>query len=375
MYELIKYITIKICDGCNFDCKYCFEAHSKRQQTTVLKDIDKIKRFILTLPLADEVLISLIGGEVGLYYDLTISIAKELKKIERYKDTTIKFCITTNGTNIDKFLGYRKLFSYDDFRISWDGIHAADIAQVSTNEQIAKCIRDIGSSNYKDNILITIAITNDSIDTLADSFEYAIQHGCTKFNYYFIFNDEFDKEYMTKEFQYRFITQLNRIYELYDKYHFTFEDINMLSYKYFINPSYSYRHKCKFLDNLLVINSDENIYPCLMLEETNTLSNHYCLGNLTEGLNKDSIKKFESMYNNILTTNHKVCESCSNKSVCIECPIEEYHRIQITNDCIVRKKYHNIEERIFKENIDIVRKNLDYYKMKKKMDYLVRENL
>lgn len=376
MLESIQFIAIKLCDECNFDCTYCFERKSLRTHSSIFHSEDKLKSLLLTLNLSPVVHVVFLGGEIGLYPERVIEVIKVLKKIERVRDTKFIFGIITNGTNFKYFLDYSKLINFEFTKISWDGITASSIARTVSEDTINQSIIDLGNSRYKDDVLVSLAITVDNIDYLVDSFKYALDKGCSKLSYYFIFNDEFDKIYLEDSFQRKFINQLNEIYDLYIDRQFSFENLNMLFYKLFVDKNFNYSHKCRFLGKMLCITPDDNIYPCLLIKETKLIDNDsFLIGNLNTGLDDDLVDKFSSIYKKVLSTNNEECNECSNRSTCSECPAETYYHLNNFKRCYVRKKFHSIENRIFKEHLSELMNSNIQYTIKRKMSYLQDENL
>ena len=99
MYEQIDFLGIKFNDYCNLNCKYCFETNNSRSSHSVFNKGKELVEFLKSLNIGPRLYINLLGGEITLYPNELYNLCKELKKIERYKDTTVKIGIVSNGTN------------------------------------------------------------------------------------------------------------------------------------------------------------------------------------------------------------------------------------------------------------------------------------
>lgn len=373
MYEQIDFLGIKFNDYCNLNCKYCFETNNSRSSHSVFNKGKELVSFLKTLNIGPRLYINLLGGEITLYPNELYNLCKELKKIERYKDTTVKIGIVSNGTNHNFIMNdLIKIISPESVKISWDGIHASEIAQTHlTDKQLSAIVDKIGHSKYNKEAMIAIAVTKDNICYLADSIQYALEQGCMKLSYYFIFNDEYSKYYNTEEFKSIFIHQLHKIYMLYNQYDFDLDNLTYLIYNKFINPDFIYDHKCRYIGKMFMVVPNGDIYPCLLLKEINGLldtNNDLVLGNISTGFDAKSMTNFTNLYTNLLNENIDRCIQCNHVSYCTECPLETRYIFNSYNKCISRKAIYDIEKECFDKYIsreyldkDTREFNLDYY--------------
>lgn len=362
MYEQINFLAIKFNDYCNLNCKYCFETNNSRTKHEVFDKGEELLEMLKTLNIGPSLYINLLGGEITLYPEKLYNLCKQLKKIERYKDTTVKIGIVSNGTNHNFIMNdLVKIITPESIKISWDGIHASQIAQTHlTDKQLSTIVDKIGHSKYNNDITVAIAVTKDNIVYLADSIEYALQQGCRRLAYYFIFNDEYSKYYTTEEFKAIFTHQLHKIYLLYKQYDFDLDNLTYMIYNRFINPDFIYDHRCRYIGNMFVVVPNGDIYPCLLLKEIEDLlgnNNDFILGNVSTGFDKESLTRFTKFYNNLLTENVDRCIQCNHVSYCTECPLETRYTFKNYNTCISRKLIYDIEKDYFykyisKEDID-----------------------
>lgn len=373
MYEQIDFLGIKFNDYCNLNCKYCFETNNSRSRHNVFNKGKELVEFLKTLNIGPKLYINLLGGEITIYPNELYNLCKELKKIERYKDTTVKIGIVSNGTNHNFIMNdLIKIISPESVKISWDGIHASEIAQTHlTDKQLSTIVDKVGCSKYNNEVMIAIAVTKDNICYLADSIQYALEQGCKKLSYYFIFNDEYSKYYNTEEFKTIFIHQLHKIYMLYNQYDFDLDNLTYMIYNKFINPDFIYDHKCRYIGKMFMVVPNGDIYPCLLLKEIDGLldnNNDLILGNISTGFDSKSMSNFTNLYTNLLNENIDRCIQCNHVSYCTECPLETRYIFNSYNKCISRKVIYDIEKECFDKYIsreyldkDTREFNLDYY--------------
>lgn len=352
MYEQIDFLGIKFNDYCNLNCKYCFETNDSRAKHEVFDKGDELLEFLKTLNIGPTLFINLLGGEITLYPEKLYKLCKQLKKIERYKDTKVKIGIISNGTNHSFIMNdLIKLLSPECVKISWDGIHASQIAQAHLSDnQLSTIVNKIGSSSYNKDMMVAIAVTKDNISYLADSIQYALEQGCRKLMYYFIFNDEYSAYYNTEEFKAIFKHQLHKIHLLYQQYDFDLDNFTYLIYSKFINPNFVYDHKCRYIGKMFMVVPNGDIYPCLLLKEIENLlgeNNNFVLGNVSTGFDKESLDKFTKFYTNLLDNNIDRCLQCNHVPYCTECPLETRYFFNRYNKCAARETIYNIEKEYF----------------------------
>lgn len=356
MYEQIDFLGIKFNDYCNLNCKYCFETNNSRAKHEVFDKGDELLEFLKTLNIGPTLFINLLGGEITLYPEKLYKLCKQLKKIERYKDTKVKIGIISNGTNHNFIMNdLIKLLSPECVKISWDGIHASQIAQTHLSDnQLSTIVNKIGSSSYNKDMMVAIAVTKDNISYLADSIQYALEQGCRKLMYYFIFNDEYSAYYNTEEFKAIFKHQLHKIHLLYQQYDFDLDNFTYLIYSKFINPNFVYDHKCRYIGKMFMVVPNGDIYPCLLLKEIENLlgeNNNFVLGNVSTGFDKESLDKFTKFYTNLLDNNIDRCLQCNHVSYCTECPLETRYFFNRYNKCAARETIYNIEKEYFNKYV------------------------
>ena len=373
MFDRIDSIGIKFNDYCNLNCNYCFESITSRSKHNVFNQTEELLELIKTLNIGPKLFINLLGGEVTLYPDKLYRLCKQLKKIERYKDTTVDIGIISNGTNYNFIMNdLIKIISPKFVKISWDGIHASKIAQTHlTDKQLSTIVDKIGSSVYNKEILIAIAVTKDNLDYLAESIKYALEQGCRHFMYYFIFSDEYFTFYNSKEFRNTFMHQLHKIYLLYKEYDFALDNLTYLIYNKFINTKFVYDHNCGRMGKMLIFDTNGDIYPCLILKEIKNLvdtDNNFKIGNIHDGLDYNAIERYGKIYNSIINEISDKCNGCTNNSFCTECPLDVKYMYNNFNKCMSKKIIYSIEKQYFdkyitkKDLFDINKKfNIDYY--------------
>lgn len=372
MFERIDSLGIKFNDFCNLNCKYCFESIDSRSKHNVFNKNEELLQFLKNTNIGSRLFVNLLGGEVTLYPRELYNLCKQIKKIERYKDTTVDIGIISNGTNHNFIMDdLIKIITPKFLKISWDGMHASNIAQTHlTDKQLSTIVDKVGNSIYNEDVLIAIAVTKDNLVYLADSIQYALEHGCRHISYYFIFSDEYFEYYSSKEFTNTFTHQLHRIYLLYKQYDFILENLTYLIYNKYINTHFNYKHACGRMGRMLIVDPFGDIYPCLVLREYDILENikNFKIGNIETGLDTTSIHQFEEYYNTLIKSINNSCHGCIDMPYCVECPLDIKYMYDIYQKCMFKKNVYNLERQAFDKYItknDLNRNdkkfNLDYY--------------
>lgn len=91
-------VRVKLTDGCNLRCKYCFQKANQYKETKL--DLNILEKFCrVTFPYYDEIKIIWHGGEPTIVGQEYISKCMELVKSQaKIFDVKVKFGIQTNGT-------------------------------------------------------------------------------------------------------------------------------------------------------------------------------------------------------------------------------------------------------------------------------------
>lgn len=376
MLDQIRYLLIKYCTFCNLDCSYCLIQDKKsKEESKIFSSTKELVSVLKDLPIADTLNIELTGGECTLFADQIYDFYQEMKKIERVKDTKINIGIVTNGTQLEKLFPLFDEGIIDPWstKISWDGIYSESKSRKSktglTDGYFNDKIKTLGASKYNKDVLVRIALTKDIIDDLADSFEYALNAGCNKIEYYLLYLKDDPNYYANPEFLEKIRKQLFKIGLLYMDHPFDYENWNYLFYTDMIeDKSKLFDLSCEILGRMLYITIDGDIYPCSMFHNFFSDTEIFKLGDVHEGLHKDAIWKFTEEYKRFSQFDLCKSSSCGNYH-CYKCPAFLYYRQ--TEDGIYGRydfcRLRSIEKTVFNHYAPLV--VCDEEKIRKRMDF------
>ena len=74
MFERFDAIVYKVSEYCNLDCVYCFQKHDVKERTRGFTYFDELIKLLITLPLANDIVIRL---------DKTIKNLRRLNDIKK----------------------------------------------------------------------------------------------------------------------------------------------------------------------------------------------------------------------------------------------------------------------------------------------------
>lgn len=313
MFEVINDITMRISNKCNLQCNYCFE--SKINLKPIDRDIKKILNFIVNkIPTGETLNIHFTGGEPLLEYDTIVHYIKSLKKIERYRDITILFGLTTNGTKVEELnkLLDRNLLYPSLVNVSWDGIESYKSRKYSP-ENMNELITNI----HNKDVLIRIALTVESIFSLSDSVKFLYKNGFHNVEYYYIFDYPDYRRIIFRQEAYKQFLQLLA----FQKEHYS--NFSIWNIKNFCNKALNtddpyYPVLCNHIGKAIYIDHAGDVYPCQFFSE-DTPYNHieFKIGTIDGGLDDEAIKKFDDVWKTI--SQPEDCKICPNQQ-CFECP-------------------------------------------------------
>lgn len=380
MLKEIKYFLIKFCSYCNLDCSYCIitDRHSK-DVSSVFHQSKQLVKLARTLNLGPVLDIELTGGECSFFCDEIEAFMKEIKKVERYKETKVQCSLVSNGTNL---LGVfdlmdRGILDPWSMKISWDGIYSSTKVRKpkSKNTIFSDAfynhrIKLLGKSPYRKDMLVRIALTKDTVDDLADSFKFALDAGCNKIEYYFLYLRDNPWYYQDNEFYKKVEEQLYKIADLYDEYQFDYENWNYLYYTEYMTKDKSklFDLNCEIIGRMLYFTTNGEIYPCGMFSDNFFGSNIFKLGTLQDGLDIKAINYFADAYQNFGLCDAKKCGNYH----CFKCPAFLYYRDknhQRTKDGLYDMcDLKSLEKKVFLERSD--KNHFNTTKIKKRMNFV-----
>lgn len=345
MFEKIKKLTIKTFSGCNLNCIYCHQLKSEKKESLIFNQYDTLVDFLLTLPLDDRVIVSIVGGEVSLRPDLIENLYKKsLLKVSRKKDVQFECGTVTNGTHIDTVLDFcdRGIFKAKHCAFSWDGLYSASLSRKCNgkydDEFFKNVVKKIGQSEYNEDFTIVHAITPDTLPYLYDSFKYCIDNNAVNFGYYLIHEGNYDDTELLKIAK----QQINNIFNDYVKYTNEGKCINLFNWlnitlKRKIETAF---FTCAKLGINYYIAPNGDIYPCVYFGDHQS----YKFGNIKTGIDYNIQNKFIKDYYHFPKCNYKNCKCYQ----CNECPASNHvhngnMNMRFQNGC----KIYQIENDIY----------------------------
>ena len=170
-------LTLKIVLGCNFGCKYCYEAQRMED------DIEKMPKKIIraTLKRVTEFgggSIAIHGGEPGLYPEGIEYTAKLAKKYKERYGARIRVTVQTNGTAV--FTAWDILREYDiPVGLSYDGPYHDKYRVFKdgspTSEYVLKAIKKLQEANHPYMVISVLDRDADFSKVFTDALERKIQ--------------------------------------------------------------------------------------------------------------------------------------------------------------------------------------------------------
>ncbi|MDR3563333.1 MAG: SPASM domain-containing protein [Negativicutes bacterium] len=353
MFSTIKEITFKISSYCNLDCVYCFQTGESKARDSRFALYDELAEFMAGLPLAERVEVKLTGGEASLFPDDICMAYKKLKKVEKYADTRLHFTTITNGSNLEVLLALMKEGILDPWgcKVSWDGLYSASKSRRPKDKAFDDAffndkIRLLGASGLGDEVLVRMAVTPDTVDSLCASLVFCLDHGCTKWEYYFLTDCE---DYRTPEFAAAFKAQIRLIAAEYNRRPFNYYNWDTLAFTELVLPKDDKTRLrsigCRHLGRSLYVAENGDVYPCGFFYPDSVYGfSQYKLGNIKDGFRREVVEKFIGEY-----LAQPMCDwqQCANLH-CFECPaLTKYRTGHMNHKLCQACDLRDIERQVF----------------------------
>jgi len=245
------------------NCSYCFLKKQSRSIQDSFCRWDDLLAFLNSAPTGDRLTVILASGELSLRPYLIETAYVNIKKLERIKDIEIEFGMYTNGTNMGPILDFldKGILSIEHTSLSWDGIKNT---KVRTPKDIIKyddayfnnMIKTIGSSKYKDNMVIRSALTLQMLKNIDDTLHHLYISGCRNWEYYYLIDND---EYRKNEFISLFTTALEIMYKYKDK---GMNIFNLNLSDYYKSDNKCKKVWCNCLEDSIDISMDGKVLPC-----------------------------------------------------------------------------------------------------------------
>lgn len=188
---MIKYINLHLSYMCNFDCDYCFLTKEARRSKDSFNRWDDLLKFLENIPLKDELIITLVSGELSIRHKLVEKAYYSIKKLERIRDIKISFGMYSNGTDMEYILNLleRGILNPKYTAISWDGVYNSHRCHdKQTINLINNHLLQLGKSRFR-NILVRSALTTDYLDHIDETLDFINKSGLTNWEYYYLIDN------------------------------------------------------------------------------------------------------------------------------------------------------------------------------------------
>lgn len=335
--------TLLLAEGCNLECKYCYEGEKKCSSIMNEKTVEDTINFICNLAHEDEEIdLMLLGGEPLLnkkaFYKITNLVS------EKYPKKKFNIEMTTNATLLDKSVLDTIFTTGIELSISIDGDRRTnDLNRKSKSgkdyyKYIISQIKYLIRNNKKFNVRMTV--TDNNVKYLMDNIRFFSKMGVKRI---YIGLDEFtswsensmqllDSE-MTKLEQFyleNIVEDPNKVINLYD---------------FKISTFIAKREVCfcsAGTENHFVVDCKGNIYPCNYVAG----DPEWEIGNIYSGI---SHEKFISLIRKHLKETCSICDckidfSCSGK----RCGFKNYSLTGYLNQ--VSKATCRLEQILYRHN-------------------------
>jgi len=324
--DKIRVVTIKVTDFCNFNCSYCFENEKIKNHSTVFNKENDLLQFLKQFEYEDTVKIQLFGGELFTEYKKVESIINTVKKLERCKDTKLKFGFITNGSLVKNIIPLIKedYFTMENCKISYDGLcsHYTRGLKYNQNDPLFSIrmndnLKELAP--YCKDALISMAVTKENINTLFHTYQYLSELGYKKFEYYFLFGPSM-KQY-DWDFTQCLHNELVRIMEVYDH-----NDLKLHNYELY-KGTFDYQ-ECNALGHQVYINAKGDLWWCGLIAEMFNYD-FKSDGNISDLINDtnrlEEIKQLYTSTGNAVNFETKeFCQDimdCQYRDFCNTCPL------------------------------------------------------
>lgn len=343
-FSSLDLLLIKVSDTCNLHCSYCYQKDSLSKG--YFTQWNELANAILSkkLPISQECIIKLTGGEpLCNMKNLQTGIKILYKKLVERNGYKIHFCLSTNGyfPNELNTLTSKKLIDSRYCWISWDGIHSS-ISRIPKSEFVktpvsdAAVLKNLKKIKNKD-LRVRIAITKENVSHIVDSVRWLYENRFKLCEYYFLYDYEDPSFFSNKE---EFESIFRSLKEFQEKHYGVFTIMNFSSY-----PKQTTRIPCSHIGKMVYIDQYGDLYPCQMGSPDypgyQNLPFSCLLGNIEQGLNKEKISTFLQNWETYMTV-PKTCNQCQNMQ-CYHCPIYSFGKSFVNDSyCSIRSLEYQI---------------------------------
>jgi len=171
----INYVRLSVTDRCDLRCVYCMAEDMTflpRSQVLSIEELSLLGKTLCNLGVTK---LRITGGE-PLIRGGIIQLMKNLRQIPQLQE----LCLTTNGTQLERYSHALKDAGVDRINISLDTLNAAnfrELTRVGDIEQVLKGIKAAQTAGFQRLKLNCVALKHYNADEAADLVAFALNEG------------------------------------------------------------------------------------------------------------------------------------------------------------------------------------------------------
>ena len=300
---MLSSVTLIVDEGCNLNCKYCFE-HTKKSKKMSFSTAKKSIDFIASIN--DNINITFFGGEPLLNFGLIKKIVEYCE--ETYREKNIKYILITNATLINDNIASFLMDNNFSVTISLDGgkrlndLNRVDYFGNGTFEKTVRGYKLIETIHPI--IRATVTKDNSSSIKIINSLKKLKPIGIACSHGYESFSLPKDFKLIASDFAEIYTTfnkyLIKRKYAECRKIHFIMSILKKISSS---NVRFSF---CDACFRTITVDSNGDIYPCHRFFSSKKL----LIGNVSEN-NEDLINKiYKCFKEEFVSPRHEKCKNC-----------------------------------------------------------------
>ncbi|MCM1438913.1 MAG: radical SAM protein [Roseburia sp.] len=298
---------IKVTNGCNLRCKYCYNAAKKFKSAII--PLETVEKTFSAFSDYDCIQVIFHGGEpmlAGLdFYEKVLELEK---RVTAFNGVTFENLIQTNATLIDKrWLNFFKKHKFA-VGISFDGIY--NDAYRGETQKVLKSIELLKKEGFN---FGSIAVVTDPEYDLYKNYEYFKTLGITvDFSYVAIEGGAKDISVLDSE------NYTKQMVDLFDKWIYDREGVAVRNIDFMIKKilkcNYEYCTNGSCIGNFYCVDVDGSLYGCSMES-----AKKYCFGNISEFSNVHDVinsENFKRYISGSIERRKKCAASCAYFDYC-----------------------------------------------------------
>ena len=325
------YVTLKINDVCNFQCKYCFPWLNGREQMTdhmldlIVAYMKKVGVKSVNIPQREPLY------NPDRFVEIVRRIQSEGIKVTGFTSNTYNMT-----SKVIKLVKENKMHVLSSFDGIWQDKYRVMKGDRATSDVVERNLMAMKGAGV--NFSIACTVTHDEVSRIFENYEYLRQFSkAIAFNF-----DTTTEEYGIKYEDIPVIVQ--QFEEIIDKYGFSAFPINKIKSR--IDNNYRYtNHMCGAGRGSYTIGYDGKIYPCYQTNGWLPGGDQFILGDIVNGVDA----KKQAAFRTYDTSEPEKCKNCRS-ALCGICYVESF---EVTGCWF---KPIDVKCRLFEELSELVRR-------------------